>query len=160
MGAFTSAFLVCHNHKMSTDSSSQDRTGSCLCGAITFTLTGPPARNIQCNCLKSSGSAFLTNILYKREQYKTTSGSEHIKIYKDKTTDSGSQLERAFCSSCGSNLFIRNVSNPAMSGNIVVCAGSVDENYKTFVPQSELFAHRRHPWVPEVKRPPSKKSKI
>ena len=70
------------------------------------------------------------------------SGSEYIKIFEDKDTDSGSKLERAFCSNCGSNLHIRNVSNPKMSGNIVVCAGSVDDNYKDFSPQSELFKHR------------------
>ena len=141
----------------STTSTSQDRTGSCLCGAITFTLTGPPARNILCNCLncqKSSGSNLLTNILYKREQYALTSGSSKVKIYKDKSTDSGSELERAFCSDCGSNLYIRNVSNAKMAGNIVVCGGTVDDNYKTFVPQSELFGHRRHAWVPALQKKP------
>ncbi|KAK5091454.1 hypothetical protein LTR05_001637 [Lithohypha guttulata] len=131
------------------------RRGSCLCRKITFTLTGAPARNIQCNCLncqKSSGSAFLTNILYKHEQYKVDSGSEFVKIYEDRDTDSGSTLERTFCSNCGSNLSIRNVTNPKSKDNIVVCAGSVDDNYKDFVPQSQLFAHRRHAWVPEIQK--------
>lgn len=79
---------------------------------------------------------------------------EKIKIYEDKDTDSRSKLERAFCSECGSNLYIRNVTNPKMSGNIVICGGTVDDNYKSFAPQSELFQHRRHSWVPEVKRKP------
>ena len=46
------------------------RRGSCLCKAITFSITGAPARMIQCNCLgcqKSSGSALLSNVLYKRD---------------------------------------------------------------------------------------------
>ncbi|KAK5937820.1 hypothetical protein PMZ80_009949 [Knufia obscura] len=131
------------------------RRGSCLCQTVKFSLTGPPARHIQCNCLncqKASGSAFLTNILYKRDQYKIESGANSVKIFEDKHTDSGSVLERAFCSNCGSNLSIRNTSNPKMSDNIVVCAGSIDDNYKHFSPQSELFTHRRHAWVPEVKR--------
>lgn len=34
----------------------------------------------------------------------------------------------------------------------MVCAGSVDDNYKDWKPQSELFGHRRHAWVPEVKK--------
>ena len=86
------------------------------------------------------------------QQYKIDSGAEHVKIYQDKDTDSGSMLERAFCSNCGSNLSIRNTTNPKMSDNIVICAGSVDGNYKDYKPQSELFTHRRHAWVPEVAR--------
>lgn len=139
------------------------RRGSCLCRAVKFTLSGPPARNIQCNCLncqKASGSAFLTNILYKRTQYQLTSGADSVKIYVDKDTDSSSTLERAFCSNCGSSLYIRNIGNPKMSENIVVCAGTVDDAYKDFVPQSELFAHRRHSWVPEVKKKAKKETKI
>ncbi|KAK4922450.1 hypothetical protein LTR66_016599, partial [Elasticomyces elasticus] len=89
-------------------------------------------------------------------QYKVDSGEDSIKIYKDDNTDSGGQLERSFCGNCGSNLYIRNVSNPKMSGNIVVAAGSVDDAWKEFKPQSELFAHRRHSWVPEVKKPAKK----
>jgi hypothetical protein len=37
-----------------------------------------------------------------------------------------------------------------MAGNIVVCGGSVEGHHETFVPQSELFVHRRHKWVPEI----------
>lgn len=46
-----------------------------------------------------------------------------------------------------------NKSNPKMSGNIVIPAGVVDDSYKEFTPQSELFAHRRHAWVPAVQKP-------
>lgn len=80
-----------------------------------------------------------------------------MKVFKDSETDSGHSLERTFCSNCGSSLSVRNVTNPKSKDNIVICAGTVDDNFKDFVPQSELFAHRRHSWVPAVKRPPSKK---
>jgi len=86
------------------------------------------------------------------KQYKVEAGAEDIKIFQDKETLSGGVLERAFCSNCGSNLFNRNTTNPQMSGNIVVCAGSLDDSYKDFNPQSELFADKRHAWVPEVKK--------
>jgi hypothetical protein len=94
------------------------------------------------------------------QNYSVTSGESNIKIYKDKNTDSGSELERAFCTDCGSNLYIRNITDPKMSMNVVVCGGSVDDNFKTFVPQSELFGHRRHGWVPELKRKPKGGAKI
>lgn len=86
------------------------------------------------------------------KQYKIESGGDLVKIFRDEQTDSGNALERAFCSNCGSNLSIRNVTNPAASSNVVICAGTVDDNYKEFNPQSELFPHRRHAWVPEVKK--------
>jgi len=55
---------------------------------------------------------------------------------------------------------IRNVSNPKMSGNIVIPAGVVEGSYLDFVPQSELFGERRHQWVAEVKKPGKKVAKI
>ncbi len=51
---------------------------------------------------------------------------------------------------------MRNVTNPQMADNVVICAGSVEGNHETFVPQSELFPNRRHAWVPAVKRPEKK----
>jgi hypothetical protein len=91
------------------------------------------------------------------QNHAITSGASKVKIYHDSATDSQSKLERAFCSECGSNLYIRNISNPKMAGNIVVCAGSVEGNHETFAPQSELFVHRRHKWVPEVVKKKQKK---
>ncbi|CAI6333168.1 unnamed protein product [Periconia digitata] len=44
--------------------------GSCLCGAITYTLTGEPVTTVLChcrNCQKSSGSSFQANLFYKQE---------------------------------------------------------------------------------------------
>ena len=131
------------------------RRGSCLCRRVTFTLTGSPARNIQCNCLncqKASGSAFLANVLYKRDQYAISSGEDLIKTYIDKDVDSGGTLERNFCGNCGSPLSIKNVSNPKMSGNIVIPGGTIEDNWKEWKPQSELFGHRRHAWLPEVQK--------
>ena len=95
-------------------------------------------------------------LAYTQQQYKIESGKEHIKTYKDTDTDSGASLDRNFCSNCGSTLTIRNTSNPKMKDNIVICAGTVDDNYKDFMPQSELFPHRRHAWVPELKKKSSK----
>lgn len=46
-----------------------------------------------------------------------------------------------------------------MAGNIVIPAGVVDDSWKDFVPQSELFPHRRHQFVNAVVRPPSSKQK-
>lgn len=93
------------------------------------------------------------------QQHKIESGSESVKVYQDKDTRSGGTLERGFCSSCGSNLFMRNNGDPKMKDNIVIPAGSVDDSYKSFVPQSELFPDRRHAWVQEVKKP-ARKPKI
>lgn len=45
-------------------------SGSCLCGAVTYTLSSPPLKRFIChcpNCQKFSGSAFMTNFWYPKD---------------------------------------------------------------------------------------------
>ena len=123
-----------------------------------------PAIQVRCECLmllscpESSRPIILVRspLLINQQQYKIESGKEHVKTYKDTNTDSGSSLDRNFCSNCGSTLSIQNTTNPKMKDNIVICAGTIDDNYKDFMPQSELFPQRRHAWIPELKKKSSK----
>lgn len=54
---------------MSTQVSSDSKSlaGSCLCGAVRYSISGEPARKVLChctNCKKSSGTMFATNGFY------------------------------------------------------------------------------------------------
>lgn len=74
------------------------RRGSCLCRNVKFTLTGSPARHIQCNCLncqKASGSAFLTNILYKRSVCLTQSSGTRALDLTDSSLSSNTKSTQA-----------------------------------------------------------------
>jgi hypothetical protein len=76
-------------------------TGSCLCGAVRFSveveLPGPDACHCS-QCRKSSGHYFASTDV-PREAL-TIDGAEHVTWYR-----SSEKVRRGFCSVCGSSLF-------------------------------------------------------
>ena len=75
--------------------------GSCLCGAVTFTVAGqlPPPDACHCTkCRKSSGHYFVSTDVPKAAL--DVAGEEHVSWYA-----SSSKVRRGFCRICGSNLF-------------------------------------------------------
>ncbi|KAH6722075.1 Mss4-like protein [Leptodontidium sp. MPI-SDFR-AT-0119] len=110
--------------------------GSCLCGAVKFSLSGSPLIRILCNCVsckKTSGSLFQANNCYntsvcshfppKCVTYTSITqqltifplpASDAIKTYIDKSPESHRSVHRAFCSECGSRLW---------NTRVLVCRG-------------------------------------
>ena len=77
------------------------KTGSCLCGAITFEVDGELPGPDACHCVacrKSSGH-YAAGTDVPREAL-TVRGWEHITWYR-----SSEKVRRGFCSTCGSPLF-------------------------------------------------------
>ncbi len=75
--------------------------GSCLCGVITFKVTGPltPATACHCTqCRKQSGHVWAST--NTAESALTVHGSEHLTWFQ-----SSPDAKRGFCNSCGSALF-------------------------------------------------------
>ena len=75
--------------------------GSCLCGKITFQVSGdlPPASACHCSqCRKQSGH-FEASTDVLRENV-SIDGEENIRWY-----ESSKKVRRGFCMQCGSNLF-------------------------------------------------------
>lgn len=76
-------------------------SGSCLCGAVTFTVDGQLAAPDGCHCTacrKTSGHFFASTDI-PRSSLKVM-GSNKITWFK-----SSSRVRRGFCSACGSPLF-------------------------------------------------------
>lgn len=99
-----------------------DRTGRCLCGAVTFTLSAEPLAVRLCWCrdcqhLAANGTV---NLLVPAEAL-AVSGTlaEHVKA-----ADSGNQLTRQFCPVCGTHLFGISSGRPQFR---VVRAGNLDD---------------------------------
>lgn len=99
-----------------------ERTGRCLCGAVTFKLAGEPIVARLCWCrdcqhLSANGTA---NILVAADAL-TVSGnlSEFTK-----TADSGNEITRQFCPSCGTHLFAKAAARPQFR---VVRVGNLDD---------------------------------
>jgi len=98
------------------------RTGHCLCGAVTFKLASEPLATRLCWCrdcqhLAANGTV---NVLVPTEAL-TVSGT--LSDYT-KRADSGSEITRQFCPSCGTHLFAMSSARPQFR---VVRTGNLDE---------------------------------
>lgn len=90
-------------------------TGSCLCGAVTYTVDGPlrPVVNCHCTqCRKSSGHHVAA----------TSAAPEHVEIVGDvKWFASSPEARRGFCPNCGSNMFWESAND-----HLSIFAGTLD----------------------------------
>ncbi len=100
-------------------------TGSCLCGAIRYTVGVPVTELRACHCThcqKASGAAGTVNAVLPSSAFKITQGTP--KRY-DATADSGRTLYRYFCGDCGSPLYSQRATTPETT---VVRAGTLDDS--------------------------------
>ncbi|KAL2075915.1 hypothetical protein VTL71DRAFT_858 [Oculimacula yallundae] len=127
--------------------------GSCLCGAVKFSLSGPPSLKLLCHCLsckKVSGSLFQANSIFTTNQLtlSPSTSSEAIKTYIDTSPDSKSSVHRSFCMECGSRLW--NTKPDQYPDMLVVMVGVLDLSDKEWVdwkPETEFFCKRRGGWL-------------
>ena len=92
-------------------------TGGCLCGSVSYTLTGPLRSIVACHChqcRKTSGHyAAATQV----ERGDIQIVQKSLKWFR-----SSERAERGFCAACGSNLFWRETGSPFIS----IFAGTID----------------------------------
>ena len=97
-------------------------TGSCLCGAVTFELAQAPETTGACHCSmcrKWSGGVYLG--VQCPADGATFQGEDNIATYT-----SSEWAERAFCKTCGSNLFYRVTAPGPHQGVMHFGLGSLD----------------------------------
>jgi hypothetical protein len=105
------------------------KTGSCLCGGVTFELHGALRNSVACHCVqcrKTSGHYVSA----------TQVGAGQLKITSDATLQwyrSSPPAERGFCGRCGSSLFWRhegdNGATSVMSGTLDGASGITTEKH-------------------------------
>ncbi|WP_404295104.1 GFA family protein (plasmid) [Microvirga sp. RSM25] len=94
---------------------SRSITGTCLCGAVSISCGKPLSPGAYCHCedcRKSTGSAFSVAIPFEAAEFRVLSGETRSFT---KVADSGNEIRRHFCSSCGSPLYGTSPSTPAGS---------------------------------------------
>jgi hypothetical protein len=126
------------------------RTGRCLCGAVTYEITGDPIVTAVCHCThcqKQSGAMFSTNIMVQQAQFHQTG---ETRTYED-FGDSGKKVLRNFCPKCGSPI---TSAIEAMPGMVAVKAGTLD-NFKDVQPAIEVYTDHAADFVPRVPGIPS-----
>jgi len=119
----------------------QTLTGSCLCGALHYTVTGEFARFMHCHCSrcrKSTGTGHATNLFLKGTGITWTGDTGMIKAYKIPEAE---RFTRTFCSQCGGPL-------PAEIRSmdlVFIPAGTLDDE-PDFKPQARIFYESRASW--------------
>ncbi len=114
--------------------------GSCLCGAITYQVSGEFGNAYFCHCercRKASGTAFAANARITPDQFTLLSGHGLLKTYHH----APSGLARKFCGECGSPI----VSERAEPAMMAVRLGTVDTPLSKG-PGAHIFVDSKVAW--------------
>lgn len=118
-------------------------TGGCLCGAVRYEIRETPKLQIACHCdscRKSSGSAFVAAAVAPRA---VTTMEGTVTTFAEKA-DSGREVSRCFCPTCGSTVYSEIATAPDA---YVIQAGTLDDP-SWFRPKMNFFAARALDWAP------------
>jgi hypothetical protein len=108
------------------------RSGSCLCGKVTYKVNGPPLRTGLCHCSdcrKESGSSFVSFGIWPGQAFETFG---EVRYYDG----------RGFCPECGSRLF-----NQIDEDGVEIRIGSLDMAPTDLEPEYEIWVKRRENWM-------------
>ena len=117
--------------------------GSCLCGAIRYTISAPVSELRAChcrNCQKASGAAGSVNAVVPRAAFNVTRGTP--KRYTG-VADSGRTLHRYFCGDCGSPIYSQRDTTPE---TVVVRAGTFDDAGDMKI-TANIWTKSARPWA-------------
>ncbi|WP_415907840.1 GFA family protein [Oleiharenicola sp. Vm1] len=125
-------------------------SGSCLCGQVTYEVTGTPLRFLYCHCRscqKSSGSLHAANLAFPGDSVRWTQGEDLVALFVDTQENPG--FPRGFCRNCGSP-----VPKRSRNGQFwVVPSGSLDAD-PDLRPQANIYWAERAPWCVPVDQIP------
>ncbi len=124
--------------------SEHDLTGSCLCGEVTYSISGHLGIFQYCHCSrcrKFTGSAFAANLLVPPAAFRWRRGEELVGRYE---VAEAKHFATSFCRHCGSSLPWLGKRGKA----VVVPAGSLDVD-PGIRPFQNIFFASRAPWYVE-----------
>ena len=114
--------------------------GSCLCGAVSFEISGglDQASNCHCSmCRKAHGAAFGSYVGVQKSALRWLSGERDIARYA-----SSPDVSRTFCSICGSTLQYLHRSQPE---RFALALGVLDDD-PGVRPALHMFVADKAPW--------------
>ena len=115
--------------------------GSCLCGSVSYEITGDAGQFWHCHCercRKATGTGHASNIMMTPDSVKWISGNDLLNYYK---VPEAKRFATVFCSICGS-LMPRVAPDESFA---LVPAGTLD-NDPGVRPQGRIFQDSRAPW--------------
>ncbi|MEM7080036.1 MAG: GFA family protein [Pseudomonadota bacterium] len=117
-----------------------DLTGSCLCGAVTFSIADSFELFHLCHCLqcrKTTGTAHASNLFTTPDNIRWHTGEDVLARYDVE----GRTISNVFCNRCGSRMPYLSLSGKAL----VVPAGSLDQT-PSLEPIANIFWPERAAW--------------
>jgi hypothetical protein len=119
--------------------------GSCLCGGVRFEVARVDQTFELCHCSrcrKVSGSAYLTWLAVRREDFRFVQGTELVRTYECPVREAPPPYDTSFCTRCGSQ-----VPNPSKAGEPVfeIPAGALDDD-PGLVPDKHIYVDCKAPW--------------
>jgi hypothetical protein len=120
------------------------RTGRCLCGEVTYELTGDAVATAVCHCdrcQRQGGGAFSVNLLVHESQLDIAGA---LRTFEE-TGERGDAVyvRRRYCGSCGSPIVSELVQTQGM---VAVKVGTLDDK-SNVQPAVEVWCVDRQPWV-------------
>jgi hypothetical protein len=115
--------------------------GSCLCGQVTYQVSGEPLGFYHCHCQrcrKMSGTGHASNLRVEANRVDFLTGAELVKSYRVPTAI---RFRNDFCLACGSPLprFF------SETGFVIIPAGTLDSEPEQ-QPQARIFYESRAAW--------------
>lgn len=120
-------------------------TGSCLCGAVRYEITGHLGIFQYCHCSrcrKFTGSAYAANLIIAPGQFRWLRGEDLVGRYEH---PEARHFATSFCRRCGASLPWLGKSRKA----VVVPAGTLDQD-PGIRPMQNVFWGSRAPWYVEA----------
>jgi hypothetical protein len=118
-----------------------ERTGRCLCGSVSFKLAREPlgARVCWCRDCQHLAANGTVNVVFEASALEVTGQvAEHVK-----QADSGNQITRQFCPTCGTHLFGHSSARPQLC---IVRAGNLDDP-SSIQPSMNIWASSAPAWA-------------
>ncbi len=119
----------------------QTFSGSCLCGAVRYEITGNARSFFHCHCLrcrKASGTGHASNVILQPSAASWLSGEDQLGGY---SVPEAKRFRTVFCKKCGSPL-------PRVAADLslaVIPAGSLDQP-PAIKPTGRIFWESRASW--------------
>ena len=121
--------------------SQKTHTGSCLCGAVHYTISGDPMMAGHCHCIdcrKSAGTGHITAAMFSVDQFAIEGP---LSAYS-RPADTGAAVTRYFCPTCGSRLFAESAGMPGIKALML---GTLDSP-EAIEPQFSVFFKNHLSW--------------
>lgn len=116
-------------------------TGGCLCGAVRYICNAEPVMSVNCHCRscqQASGSAYAAICMLPIAALTVTGDVR----YFNSPGDTGQNVSRGFCPTCGSHLFGKPAVLPTLVG---IKAASLDDPSR-YQPSANMYVDSAQPW--------------